>query len=315
MPEAATYTIGGESFTFDDFKAFYTKSKLVVPMYSEIQTDKLLIGADPELFAFSPEKNTYMSLIGKFPGTKQEPVWVNEDIAIQVDNVLAEFNITPCSTSEEFVRKITSGIDVCTQRLQALGLDVSIVPSAILPASELSHPSCEVFGCEPDYNAWDNGQINPKPSLDEIVRMYNSKEFRGLRSAGGHIHIGFFDNADAYNHEVNHLDVVKACDYFLGLWSMIYDRDTYRRSLYGKPGCFRMKPYGIEYRTLSNFWLKDPALMQKAFDLAVFAYKVAVKNPKAIRDTSIPDILNSGNVDYALNHLSSWEKRDGFPGI
>jgi hypothetical protein len=44
-------------------------------------------------------------------------------------------------------------------------------------------------------------------------------------------------------------------DATLGLWSVTVDKDTRRRELYGKAGSIRFKPYGLEYRTLSNFWL------------------------------------------------------------
>jgi len=34
-----------------------------------------------------------------------------------------------------------------------------------------------------------------------------------------------------------------------------FDKQKNRRAFYGQPGLFRKKPYGIEYRTLSSFWL------------------------------------------------------------
>ena len=46
-------------------------------------------------------------------------------------------------------------------------------------------------------------------------------------------------------------------DYTLGLDSLLLDSDTRRRSMYGRAGSFRFKEYGIEYRTLSNFWIKN----------------------------------------------------------
>jgi len=48
---------------------------------------------------------------------------------------------------------------------------------------------------------------------------------------------------------------VKQLDWYLGGWSTQVDPDTVRRNLYGKSGAMRFKPYGVEYRVLSNFWL------------------------------------------------------------
>ena len=98
-----------------------------------------------------------------------------------------------------------------------------------------------MFGCEPDYNAYTK-QANPKPNPTHP----------GMRSAGGHIHV----ETDA-----NKLAVVKAMDLFLGVPSVIMDNGVERKQLYGKAGAFRPKAYGVEYRTLSNFWVFDPKLI------------------------------------------------------
>src|SRR3546814_1862742 len=56
---------------------------------------------------------------------------------------------------------------------------------------------------------------------------------------------------------MNCSDLVKQLDWYLGLWSLGKDKDKVRRSLYGKAGACRIKPYGVEYRVLSNFWIKN----------------------------------------------------------
>lgn len=65
-----------------------------------------------------------------------------------------------------------------------------------------------------------------------------------------HIHIGYDDN----NVE-DSLLLVKYLDMYLGVPSVLKDTDTKRRSLYGKAGCFRLTPYGLEYRVLSSYFL------------------------------------------------------------
>jgi len=44
-------------------------------------------------------------------------------------------------------------------------------------------------------------------------------------------------------------------DLYLGVPSVLMDKGELRKQLYGKAGAYRMKPYGVEYRTLSNFWI------------------------------------------------------------
>ena len=67
-----------------------------------------------------------------------------------------------------------------------------------------------------------------------------------------HIHIGYDDN----NVDTSLL-LIKYLDMYLGVPSVVKDGDTKRRSLYGKAGCFRLTPYGLEYRVLSSCFLTN----------------------------------------------------------
>jgi hypothetical protein len=60
--------------------------------------------------------------------------------------------------------------------------------------------------------------------------------------------------------------LAKQLDYYLGIPSLIYDDGVKRRTLYGAPGAFRPKPYGMEYRVLSNAWLRSEGLMRWVFN-------------------------------------------------
>jgi len=81
-----------------------------------------------------------------------------------------------------------------------------------------------------------------------------------------HIHIGYKDPNDKTS-----LELVRRMDIFLGIPSLLMDKDNRRRAMYGAPGSFRMKPYGVEYRTLSNFWIMNNELIGWAWDSTIRA--------------------------------------------
>jgi hypothetical protein len=127
------------------------------------------------------------------------------------------------------------------------------LPAAILAQNWLESEQALVFGCEPDYNAWTR-EMNVKPVA------LNAQ----LRSAGLHVHFGY-DNPDNQISE----DIIRTCDLFLGVPSILLEPDNDRRSLYGKAGAFRFKDYGAEYRTLSGYFAINNDLLGWVFDNSV----------------------------------------------
>lgn len=210
-------------------------------------------GADPEVFITDPS-GRYVSAEGLIPGTKESPHPV-EMGAVQVDGMAAEFNIDPVSDFETF----NTAIVTVMKQLKAFlptGYKLSIVPSVEFDAEvfDSAPEHAKELGCSPDLNAWTQN-LNSPPELVERPR---------LRCAGGHLHIGWNEDPDfdigSIQHFVNCCDMVKQLDWYLGAWSINQDPDTDRRSLYGKAGACRIKPYGVEYRVLSNFWLSSKTL-------------------------------------------------------
>jgi hypothetical protein len=249
-------------------------------MYSEATRplEGFTFGCDPELFVLD-QNGTPVSAAGLIPGSKMEPHKV-EDGAIQVDGMAAEFNIDPVSTFEDFDKKITSVIKQLKTYLPK-GYKLLPVPSITFSEDVWLNSSDEAkeLGCTPDYNAW-TGKVNPPPRDPENPRM---------RTASGHLHVGWTDNATLSDaiHVENCRDLVKQFDWYLGAWSTTMDNDTNRRRLYGKAGACRYKPYGVEYRVLSNFWLTSKKNR----------FMVWERMQRAIHDMSrdfMPDTVNSG---------------------
>lgn len=205
-------------------------------------------GCDPELFLKNISTGQFISSIGLIGGSKDFPMPIGEGCAVQEDNVAVEFNIPPASTAQEFVDSINFNLKYLTERAASMGLELCIQPSAVFDNEQLSSPAAQEFGCEPDFNAWQDGAQNPKPRADNP----------NLRSAGGHVHIAC-EGMDILN-------VVKAMDLFVGCQMLEFDHDEDRRLLYGKAGAFRKKSYGVEYRTASNAWIASDDRMRWVWD-------------------------------------------------
>jgi len=82
--------------------------------------------------------------------------------------------------------------------------------------------------------------------------------------------------------------------------SLFYDDETQRREMYGKAGACRYKSYGVEYRTLSNAWLKSEALMRWVFRNAVKGVQEIMNgNSLVAKYGDIQHIINNSDVKAA----------------
>lgn len=240
------------------------------------------LGADPELFLVD-HQGQFVSAIGHFGGTKASPKPIQGFIngySVQEDNVAVEFNIPPTAQKRTFVKSIHSVLNYLSEVADKINLKLAIVPSAVFDEEQLQHPNAKVFGCDRDFNVW-SLTFNPPPYAKN----------KQLRSAGGHIHIETSEDR---------IGLGRACDLFLGCSSVAFDPDTRRRELYGKAGSVRDKSYGLEYRTLSNFWLKSQALTEWAYDQAQRAAEFVSKAQSIPDDDARKIITCINNADQEL---------------
>lgn len=214
-------------------------------------------GCDPELFIVNSD-GEYVCAEGLIPGTKSDPYPVPGG-AVQVDGMAAEFNIDPAQSYEEWETNITKVLASLKKMLPS-GCKLMPVPAVTFSEKVWNDapPQAKELGCVPDYNAW-TGSMNPPPHSPDNPR---------LRTASGHIHIGWTDDVDVddEDHINNCRDLVKQFDWYLGSWSLLKDTDPQRRLLYGKAGASRFKPYGVEYRVLSNFWVAKSSLRREVWN-------------------------------------------------
>lgn len=260
------------------------------------------VGADPEVFVSS--NNNLVSGYGLIPGTKKDPFKVKNG-AVQVDGMALEFNIDPATSFKMFNDNINS----------VMGQLKSMVPNhnlEIRPVAEFGEEyiknqpyDARVLGCDPDYNAY-TGLPNPTPNVDAP-----------FRTASGHIHIGWGENMD----DDQSLDdacrrLTRELDKTLGIISLLWDKDHKRRELYGKAGSYRRKPYGVEYRTLSNMWLSDKELIRVVFNGVERAIKNSFKLEHPIEHYEIVrKAIDTGDYSKSLNYIiddHSWKLLNGW---
>lgn len=248
---------------------------------------QILVGCDPEVFV--KKNGVFQSAWNLIKGDKKNPQPVRRG-AVQVDGMALEFNIDPAATEDEFCINVQ---DVFAQ-LKAMVPEFEVVAVPVAHFTEeymKKQPAASLeLGCDPDYNGW-TGEVNIKPNGQ-----------RPMRTASGHVHIGWTNVDDPMSeaHLFQANMAVRQLDFFLGLPSLEYDKDTERREMYGKAGCCRYKKYGVEYRTLSNAWLRSEKLMRWVHRATVRGIQELMNgNDLAEKYGDVQEIINSSDLKAA----------------
>jgi hypothetical protein len=264
---------------------------------------QILLGADPEVFV-KDTRGRFRSAHGLIPGTKKEPYPV-DDGAVQVDGMALEFNIKPAATEDEWVHNLSS-VMAQLGKMVAPKYTLEIVPTARFHGNHMRAQPEEALelGCEPDYDAYTERQ-NGRPDGNTY-----------MRTAAGHIHIGFTEGADPKDpaHMIRCITLVKQLDAYLGIPSLEWDKDTLRRRLYGKAGAFRPKPYGVEYRTLSNAWLKNEMLVRYVYRQTMRAIEDLMAGKK-LSDDSYKRIASKINYGWGWYAAEAADLVKNFPAV
>lgn len=263
----------------------------------------LIVGSDPEVFLRAKD-NSLVNALQVIPGRKEMPFKTKHG-SVQPDNILAEFNSRPSRNVLEFVENHKLILSDLEDIIKPLDLHLDFIASALADDELLSDIRTRVAGCQPDFNVWRCIQSEGafKLAANKPANYWKTN----VRAAGGHLHISF-DQADDDPSFENRFKFVKALDYALGVPSVIHDPDQQRREYYGKAGAFRPKevsredPYnGVEYRTLSNFWLRSEELMAWVYNKVVEVYEnlEELSSKAEYYSESIQKIINTGDSDSA----------------
>lgn len=242
------------------------------------------LGADPEFFVAN-SRGTILASDKFFPGKEKKIKFAAKEglnkgenkNKLFFDGIQAEMNVGVNVCREYF----TDNIYRCFKKaVQIIGANNKIIlkPSVKVRKEIIlaADPEARRFGCMPDFNAYT--RTTSTGEIDATRHPY--------RYAGGHIHLGISSNYTSKESseyriaktEEGHIEIIKLLDLLVGIPSILLDNSQAairRRSNYGKAGCFRPTPYGIEYRTPSCFWIKAPELVSLIIGLARLAWVLA----------------------------------------
>lgn len=261
-------------------------------------------GCDPEFFftrrgkVIGSERVLDMEtglLIPRPLGSKNASM-ANMESKFIVDGVQAELNPRADTCRARLGNEISHCFTVLREELKKdKTISVCFNNTVKVPKKELESldKRSRILGCSPSFNT--DEQISGK--------LPENAATKPIRSAGGHIHLGrgditvkAFDNPPRL---VNMLDII------VGNTCVMLDRDegnVERRKTYGRAGEFRVPAHGIEYRTLSNFWLRSYPLYSFVMSISRLAVSIIENStPENDIEKDILDLVNMEDIHKAIN--------------
>jgi hypothetical protein len=195
---------------------------------------------------------------------------------VVLDGVQAELHVNPSSCRQTLGANVAAAFMLLAQQLKTMP-DVAIEFKPVVKVSKKEFdslkPESKLLGCAPSLNYYDKDA-----KIDIDMTSYKT------RSAGGHLHLGLHAAIRKYRDRLPPL-----FDIVVGNTCVLLDRDpdaAERRKVYGRAGEHRMPKHGIEYRTLSNFWLYNYKLMSMVFGLARLSCHIWATS---LMDKDLPD--------------------------
>lgn len=270
------------------------------------------LGSDPELFFRKGKQILGAELLLPREGLKVFEGVHETKSKWTIDGVQAELNPSVHTCRSSMASAISTSFRSLIQELKKKDPEVTLDFSQAVEVGEadlaqLSEESRK-FGCMPSLSIYDT-------SKDIQINQVDPSQYR-IRAAGGHVHIG----VDNYPQLVPALttrckETVQLLDIIAGNTAVIIDRsraNIERRKLYGRAGEYRLPAHGLEYRTLSNFWLYDSRLMSLMMGLVRLAVQLSADaNHKqyyeaffsAVPQEAIRQAINTNDLEMAMDNF------------
>lgn len=268
-----------------------------------------MLGCDPEFFF----KNKSGQIIGAEQVIPKKGL-TKDGQKVIIDGVQAELNPRPHTCRDV----VASNIRTCFIHLQnnmdkGITCDFSVMSEISKDNLDVLADSSKVFGCAPSRSIYQG--LKSRLSLKKV----NPEKYR-KRAAGGHIHLGFDTNLEMKRAlTTDHERTVYMLDILVGNTSVLVDRDAgnkERRKLYGKAGEYRLPKHGLEYRTLSNYWLTSKPMMSFAFGMARMAVDLMSSKEcdeyfkaftSKVDKEKIHKAINNNDFDLAMKNFKAIE--------
>jgi len=228
-----------------------------------------LLGCDPEFF-FTKDG----SVIGAENILNKE----NPGNTLIIDGIQAEINPKPETCRQFLANNIAECIKLAASEAKKQGATLDFSQAKTLSKKELKTASKEnrALGCKPSESAYKSRAI-----------LVKNKEDYPHRAGAGHIHIGGGKPRQNALQEAIHTNTVRfveMLDIIVGNTCVMLDTDPanrIRRRTYGRAGEYRIASHGgLEYRVLSNFWLKNYVIMSLVFGLTRQAAEIMMLSNK-----------------------------------
>jgi len=211
------------------------------------------VGHDAEFFVTSAKDlSTVIPVCGLVGGTKEKPRPLEGSkvgTTVQEDGVALELGMSPVHF-RDFGMAASTCVQEVSKMATTLGLCITSGSVNTFKEEQLTpHPQAFVMGCLPDRDAWVRGEARaPFP-----VEMFGCNRF-----TGGHLHFSYECEGSGQSHRAMNgtptWAIVKLLDalalYNYSNYNAVHQGERYK--FYGKPGLYRNKPYGLEYRTPTN---------------------------------------------------------------
>lgn len=265
------------------------------------------LGCDPEFFL----KNKIGSIVGAehvIPDVGLKANKSDPQPMVIADGVAVELNPWATTCRDGLAGNIAYAFRALDAAIKESKKGLSASPKISVTLTKAQHSKLSeanrVLGCSPSFNAYGD----TTSSLKDINAMNHLE-----RSAGGHIHFGIQHKAITEDAAT----VVKILDIICGNTCVLIDRDegnAVRRKMYGLAGEYRLPKHGLEYRTLSNFWLVNHSVYSFAFGMARLAIDIATDMNReayakalfaAIDIEKVRTAINTNDYNLALENFEA----------